>query len=175
MKTLDSTQDRSREVKPCSAEVHAELGAEPNRQGAHTRYGHTRTGGISLLEVTIALTILAFGLLAGASAQLSAMQFSSQSRSRTEAQYLAQQQMETLQANSSATIAAFPDAVLVADPGNPIDPDPLDGMVRQYNRTWTVTKDIPVAGVYNLNVQVSWTGRSGTVRSVTLESLKSEF
>jgi Tfp pilus assembly protein PilV len=161
MKTLISKQNRTRLRSTNDRVVVA-------RQRARTR-------GISLLEVTIALTILAFGLLAGASAQLSAMSFSNQSRARTEAQYLAQQQMEILQANSSATVGAFPDATVVADPTNPIDPDPLDTTVRQYNRSWTVTRDTPVAGVFQVNVQVSWTGRSGTVRSITLESLKSEF
>lgn len=128
------------------------------------------------MEVTIALTILAFGLLAGASAQLSAMKFSSDSRARMEAQYLAQQQMEMLQAMTPAAIGAFPDAAVVPDPANPLDPDPLDGMARQYNRSWTISRDNPVNGVFRVAVQVSWTSsNTGTIRTVNLESLKSEF
>lgn len=135
-----------------------------------------RRHGVSLIEVTISLTILAFGLLAGASAQLSAMRFSSESRSRMEAQYLAQQQMEILQAMTPVGIGAFPDAAVVADPGNPIDPDPLDNLGRQYTRSWTVTRDSPVNGVYRVQVQVSWaSANTGNVRTVNLESLKSEF
>lgn len=141
-----------------------------------TKDGMRRRAGVSLMEVTIALTILGFGLLAGASAQLSAMKFSSESRLRMEAQYLAQQQMEILQAMTSIGIGAFPDAVAVADPNNPIDPDPNDGLGRQYTRTWTVTRDNPVNGVFNVLVQVSWaSANTGSVRSVNLESLKSEF
>jgi Tfp pilus assembly protein PilV len=136
-----------------------------------------RTAGVSLMEVTIALTILGFGMLAGASAQLSAMRFSSDSRARMEAQYLAQQQMEILQAMTPTAIgAAFPDGAVVADAANPLDPDPLDGMARQYNRSWVVTRDSPVNGVFRINVQVSWTStNTGTIRTVNLESLKSEF
>lgn len=136
-----------------------------------------RRAGVSLMEVTIALTILGFGMLAGASAQLSAMKYSSESRARMEAQYLAQQQMEILQAMTPAAITAqFPNGAVVADPGNPIDPDGNDGMARQYNRSWTVTRDSPVNGVFRVDVQVSWTSaNTGSVRSVNLESLKSEF
>ena len=145
---------------------------------ATTRCGGSsrRRGGVSLMEVTIALTILAFGLLAGASAQLSAMRFSSDSRARMEAQYIAQQRMELLQAMRSPTIGAFPDGVVVPDPLNPLDPDPNDGMARQYNSSWTVTRDNPVNGVFRINVQVSWTSsNTGTIRTVALESLKAEF
>lgn len=143
---------------------------------ASRREPQRRRSGVSLMEVTIALTILAFGLLAGASAQLSAMRFSSESRQRMEAQYLAQQQIEMLQAMTPTAIGAFPNGVAVNDPGNPIDADPLPGPVRQqYTRTWTVTRDNPVNGVFRILVQVSWaSANTGTVRSVNLESLKSE-
>jgi Tfp pilus assembly protein PilV len=140
------------------------------------REDHRRRSGVSLMEVTIALTILAFGLLAGASAQLSAMKLSSESRLRMEAQYLAQQQMEILQSMTTAGIAAFPDGVAFADPNNPIDPDAGDNLQRQYTRTWTVTRDSPVNGVFRILVQVSWaSANTGNVRSVNLESLKAEF
>ena len=146
----------------------------PNATRAFTA-SRRRSSGVSLMEVTIALTILGFGLLAGASAQLSAMRMSSDSRSRTEAQYLAQQQMETLQAMTPTIIGLFPDAVVVNDPNNPVDPDPLDALARQYNRNWTITRDSPVPGVFRVSVQVTWvSSTTGTVRSVNLESLKSE-
>jgi hypothetical protein len=84
--------------------------------------------------------------------------------------------MEFLQAMTPAAIGAFPDATVVADAGNPIDPDANDGLTRRYNRSWTVTRDSPVNGVFRINVQVSWTStNTGGVRSVNLESLKSEF
>jgi len=151
-------------------------GIDSHRRVRSARREDRRRTGVSLMEVTIALTILAFGLLAGASAQLSAMKFSSESRSRMEAQYLAQQQMEILQAMTTASVAAFPDGVAVADPFNPLDPDPLDGLGRQYTRSWTVTRDSPVNGVFRINVQVSWASANvGGVRTVNLESLKAEF
>ena len=148
-----------------------------NRKPASRPEAMRRLAGVSLMEVTIALTILGFGLLAGASAQLSAMKYSSGSRARMEAQYLAQQQMETLQAMTPAALGlAFPDGAVVVDPNNPIDPDVNDGTVRRYNRSWTVTRDNPVNGVYRIDVQVSWTSSStGTVRTVNLESLRRRF
>lgn len=151
--------------------LHIESAASQRERAARRRRG------VSLMEVTIALTILAFGLLAGASAQLSAMRFSSESRSRMEAQYLAQQQMEFLQAMTTPAItAAYPNGAAFVDPNNPIDPDPLDNLGRQYTRSWTVTRDNPVSGVFRLQVQVSWaSANTGNVRSVNLESLKAEF
>jgi prepilin-type N-terminal cleavage/methylation domain-containing protein len=135
-----------------------------------------RRRGISLLEVMIAMSVLGFGMLALASAQLSAMKFSDQSRSKSDAHYLAQQQMEAFRAMTRAAIDAertlptYPN-----DPANPIDSDPQDGRITRYNRSWTIQADTPEIGVYTIAVSVGWTGRFGINRSVTIESYKSEF
>ncbi len=132
-----------------------------------------RSGGVSLLEVMIAMAVLGFGMLAMASAQLSAMKFSDQSRSRSDAYYLAQQQMETFRAMNRAGIEV--ERLLTADPANPIDSDPQDGRITSYTRTWEIDPDTPETGVYRIAVTVGWTGRFGINRAVTLESYKSEF
>jgi len=131
---------------------------------------------VSLIEVMVAMAVLGFGMLAMASAQLSAMKFSDQSRSRSDAYYLAQQQMEAFRAMSRAGVDAeralptYPN-----DPANPIDSDPQDGRLTRYNRSWTITSDTPEVGVYTIAVQVGWAGRFGIARAVTIESYKSEF
>lgn len=134
-----------------------------------------RRRGISMIEVVIALGILAFGVLAAAAAQLSSVRFNRNSRLRTEAYYLAEQQMENFKSMTSTQLTA----VLAAgsypnDPNNPIDPDPNDNQVISFNRSWTLTADTPEIGVYTIQVQVTWTDGFGVSRNVTLESLKQD-
>lgn len=135
-----------------------------------------RRAAISLIEVTIALAILGFGMLAMATAQLSALQFTDQSRHRSEAHYLAQQQMEAFQSMSRAGIeAARVEASYPNDPTNPIDPDPLDSYAVAFNRSWLITPDTPENSLYTINVQVNWTDGLGRLRTVEIEGLKAEF
>ena len=133
-----------------------------------------RTSGISMIEVMIALTILGFGMLTMAAAQLSSLQFTGESRNRSEAHNLAQQQMESFQTMTKAAL----DAAIVAppaDPGNPLDPDPLDAHVVGFNRSWLITADAPEPGVYTVNVSVNWNDNLGQVRLVQIEGLKAAF
>jgi len=136
-----------------------------------------RRRGMTLLEVSIALIILGFGILGVAAAQLSSLRFSDKSRARSEAHYLAQQQMEAFQSMSAAAIEAIRlDPGYPNDPANPIDPDPADNYVAQFFRSWTIQPNTPETGVYTINVQVVWTGReSNSLQLVTLEGLKSEL
>ena len=138
---------------------------------------HERSeSGISLIEVTIALAILGFGMLAMATAQLSALQFTGESRNRSEAHYLAQQQMEAFQGMSRTGIeAARVDGSYPNDPNNPIDPDPQDSRASSFNRSWLITPNTPEDGVYTINVQVNWMDGLGRLRTVELEGLKAEF
>lgn len=135
-----------------------------------------RTSGFSLLEVMIALSILGFGMLAASVGQLSALKNSRQSRSQTVAMYLAEQQMEAFQSMSSddviAEIAApgYPN-----DPNNPIDPDPGDDEVVQYNRRWFIQQDDPEANVISIRVEVDWVDPLGFTRTTALRSLKAEL
>ena len=131
--------------------------------------------GFSLLEVMIALAILAFGILAVGAAQITSTKFTRDSRVRTEAAYLAEQQMEAFHAMDGAALEVvrtdpgYPD-----DPANPIDPDPNDGTARFFNRSWTITPDSPEAGVYSITVTVSWLDQVGNTRNVTLSSVKTD-
>ncbi|TMQ70534.1 MAG: prepilin-type N-terminal cleavage/methylation domain-containing protein, partial [Candidatus Eisenbacteria bacterium] len=63
--------------------------------------------GFTLLEMMAALAILAVGLIGLTGAQVMAMKVTANSRSRTIAMQLAEQQMEALQAMSGADVKAL--------------------------------------------------------------------
>ncbi len=92
--------------------------------------------GFSLLEVIVAMGILSVGLLAIATAQISALKLARQSRYLTHSMNLAQDQMELFQL---AQTASLPADGTYNDPNNPLDPDPFDPDVSTYNRRWTIT------------------------------------
>lgn len=136
---------------------------------------HRRKGGMSLIETMIALAILGFGVLGAAAAQITAVKFARESRLRTEAYYLAEQQMEAFQAMDGAAIDdVLNDADYPNDSNNPLDPDPGDGLTRAYARSWSIQPDTPEAGVYTISVTVQWTGTQGQTRSVVIESIKTD-
>jgi prepilin-type N-terminal cleavage/methylation domain-containing protein len=143
-------------------------------QRDHTTSTHrrrVRQSGISLIEVMIALSILGFGMLGIAAAQISAYRFSDSSRERTLAHQLAQQQVGFFQSMSAASVetirAAGPN-----DPLNPIDPDPNDNTPMSFNRSWTITPDTPEVDVYTIQVNVAWVGNAGA-QTLQLETFKS--
>lgn len=136
--------------------------------------GNRRFQGISLIEVIIALSILGFGMLGIAAAQISAYRFTDSSRERGMAHGLAQQQLEIFQSMSSTALEAIrADGGYPNDPLNPIDPDTFDNTTMAFNRSWTITPDTPETGVYTIVVNVDWTGNAGA-QTLQLESFKSE-
>jgi Tfp pilus assembly protein PilV len=140
------------------------------------RHGRRFDAGIGLIEVMIALAVLAFGMLAMTSAQLSSLKLSEESRRRSEAYYLAQQQVENFQNMSTAGVEVVRnDGGYPTDPLSPIDPDPNDGHVFTYTRTWQITQNTPETDVYTIAVTTGWTDALGNPRTVTIEGFKSEF
>ncbi len=140
-----------------------------NRTTSHGRR-RVRQSGVSLIEVIIALSILGFGMLGVAAAQISAYRFSDVSRERTLAHQLAQQQIEFFQSTSAANI----EVIRLAgpnDPLNPIDPDPNDNTPMIFNRSWTITPDTPELSVYTILVNVAWVGNGGA-QTLQLETFK---
>ncbi len=132
-----------------------------------------REAGFTLLEVMIAMLILAFGVLGAAAAQLTAMDYARKSRSLTQALYLAEQQIEAFQAMPAADVAA--QAGTPNDPGNPIDPTPGDEDLTTYNRSWQIQIDTPEADVITISVRVDWTDELGQNRRVQLDTMKADF
>ena len=136
----------------------------------------SRVRGVSLIEVMIALAVLAYGMLGVAAAQISALRSTDQSRERMLAHQLAQQQLEIFQEMSTASLDVIAaDAGYPNDPLNPIDPDPNDAMAMAFTRSWAITPDTPETDVYTIMVTVGWTNSTGGARNVQLETFKSEL
>ena len=132
---------------------------------------HFRNG-FSLLEVMVALGILALGVLGATSGQLMAMKFSTTSRHAGLAMQLAEEQIETLQAMPAAAVLALGSG---NDPNNPLDPDPNDGVAMAFVRRWIITPDSPEADTITLQVQVDWSDGLGQTRTTTLQSMKADL
>jgi Tfp pilus assembly protein PilV len=129
---------------------------------------------MSLVEVTIALAILGFGILAAAVAQLSAMKFSVASRERTEAQYLAQQALEAYMAMPASVLATNDTGPAYSGTVETLGPDLSNGLSGQYQREFMIDADATAAtiGVYTISVRVTWTGARGTSENVILQSFR---
>ncbi len=128
--------------------------------------------GFSLIEVMVALGILAFAVLGATSGQIMAMKLSTTSRHAALAMELAEQQMETLQAMPAADVKTLGSAT---DLDNPLDPDPNDGIPMTFNRSWTITPDGLTAGVITMQVDVSWTNALGQTITTSLQNLKADL
>ncbi len=128
--------------------------------------------GFSLIEVMVALGILAFGVLGATTGQIMAMKLSTTSRHAVLAMQLAEEQIETLQSMPAADVKALGSA---NDAGNPLDPDPNDGVAMAFTRRWIITPDSPEADVIALEVQVDWTNGLGQTRTTSLRSIKADL
>jgi type IV pilus assembly protein PilV len=127
--------------------------------------------GYTLIEMLIAMSIFAIGMLAIAGLQISATRNNTSGNIITQATMLARTQMETLK--SVGDLTTLP-AGTTPDPNNPIDDFGNTGGI--YTRSWTVNPYIPPStGVASptarqLTVTVQWT-RQGANRNVVLRSI----
>jgi type IV pilus assembly protein PilV len=117
--------------------------------------------GFTLLELMIALVILAIGLLGLASLQVMAIKGNSYGQEMTVASTLAQNELEQLR-QTTGTLANGTDTV-------------TDQNGITYTRTWTVTLNSPQAGATTLLITISWAGPMGTggqaTRSINLYTI----
>jgi len=132
--------------------------------------------GFTLIEVMIALVLLGIGMLAVGAAQLTSMRIASQAQHRSQALYLAEEQLEILQAMPRDD-ALFNAAATTQDPTNPIDLTAEVEDATTFSRQWTVTPNVPSAGLTTLRVQVTWNvdgvGQAvGDLQTVTLDGIK---
>jgi type IV pilus modification protein PilV len=137
--------------------------------GRVTLSGHE--SGFTLLEVMIAMAILGVGLLSIAVAQLSAIKVSSRSKNLQQAMFLAREQMDDVEA-LPLNAPLLQAAATTDDPGNPLKAsnDPDDQTT--FNRSITVTPNVPSAGLAQVAVTVVWNSPQGGVRQVQLNSVK---
>ena len=123
-----------------------------------------RTDGFTLLEVLIAVSIFALGILAVASMQLTSIKGNAFGNEMTAATFLAQAQLERMKSVADvSTLATGGDA-------NPIDENensPAGGAI--YNRIWTVAAG-PSAGSRQITVTVNWSSGLGA-HSVILRTI----
>lgn len=113
--------------------------------------------GFTLLEVLIAVTIFAIGILAVASMQLTSIQGNAFGNEMTTATFLAQAQLERMKSVADVSIdlpiGTFQDSL------NPMDENENSGVGGAiYNRSWTVAAG-PSADSRQVSVAVNW--RSG--------------
>jgi prepilin-type N-terminal cleavage/methylation domain-containing protein len=115
--------------------------------------------GFTLIEVLFALAILAFGLLAVSSLQVSATWGNLMALDRTEAVVCAQTQMEALMA------LPFNDVV----PGGPTVYPTFQG---DYTINWNVANNNPITGCKLITVTVAYSERGIARRPVVLTCVK---
>jgi type IV pilus assembly protein PilV len=125
-----------------------------NRRRNPRRNGLEAERGLSLLEVMVALTILAVGLLGMLTMQMQALNGSRQGKHVSEAARVAEQQMEFLQRQPWAAIppSAWSAPRTVQGPMNGAGPT----VAQPYNVSWRVQAG-PDASLRLLDVQVTWT------------------
>ena len=121
-----------------------------------------KENGFSLIEMLIAMSVLAFGMLAAASMQYSTVRNNTTGNTTTQANALAKAQIEMLKNQDIASTAlAVGDYV---DP-TPIDADGNPGGI--YNRSWRI--DPLGTSARRIRVTVEWT-KFGRSRQVIVRS-----
>lgn len=138
----------------------------------HTPTLITRARGVSLVEALVALAVMAFGMLALVGVQGTMRLNSDLAKQRTEAMRIASEDI--------ARLRTFTTIEPVVDQVNPSYDEIVGKTVDSYpspngigNASYRVVRTVnPVAGTPQkvVTVQVSWTDRTNTLQSVTLDS-----
>ena len=109
--------------------------------------------GLTLVEILVAIGIIAIAILGLVSVTVTVMKGNTFSKTMTAATTLASDKMEQLKKTSYAGLASGADTVQSL-----------------YTRTWTVTQDSPAANMKTVVVTVQWTWE-GVARNATVRSL----
>jgi prepilin-type N-terminal cleavage/methylation domain-containing protein len=145
----------------------------PSRMASRRR---CRASGFTLLETMVAIAILTVGTLGVAGSMITSMMTTRESRTRTHAIYLAEQQMEIFRLMTGAEInGVLADPSYPNDPAGAIDPDPNDDDPTTYTRSWEILPDDPEAGIFKLTVIVGFTNKLGTPQTERIQSLKADI
>mgnify|MGYP001571854805 FL=1 len=141
--------------------------------------------GFSLLEVLIALVILAIGLLAIAQMQITAIKGNAYGSEMTSASSLASNTLERLMALPYTDVAPLtvppPDAsstsVAASIVGGTLDPlGAIEGGInnQNYTRAYWVVDNSPYAGMRQITVRVAWTDSNNRVKNVTMVTQRAQ-
>lgn len=117
-----------------------------------------KNAGFSLIEVVIAMTVLAVGLLGFISLYGTGFKALQVSSIRTTALRLAQDKMETLRRSR---------------PTSTSPPDPADTPEEGITRSWSVKPHAVNSNIWVISVQVTWTDQEGQSKKVVLKSYRS--
>jgi prepilin-type N-terminal cleavage/methylation domain-containing protein len=115
--------------------------------------------GFSLLEVLIAMCLLAVAIMGMATLQSRGIRGNDLGNRTTQAVALAQDKLEELINTSRSTSLA---AGTTPDSSNPIDETGGAGGI--FTRTWTINDGTPVANAQSIDVTVNWTDVVGPHR-----------
>lgn len=103
--------------------------------------------GFTLIEIVVAIVMLAFGVLASASLTATLMRSNRGVTNRTRAVETLRLKVEDLQSQKYAEV------------GNGNDTATIGGIT--YNRAWTVTPNTPAANLKTITLTVTWDDRQG--------------
>lgn len=115
--------------------------------------------GFTLIEVVVAIVMLAFGVLASASLTAALMKSNRGVTNRTRAVEVLREKVEELQ---SVTYPAL---------GNGSDAVTVRGIA--FSRTWTVAADTPAPNLKQVTLTVTWTDRQGS-HSVSNQTIRGQ-
>lgn len=116
--------------------------------------------GFSLVEVLIAISLFAVGLLAVATMLDTAIQYNSSANLMSEATKIAQYKMEKLMS------APYNHADL-DEASSPYGPEVID----TYRVSWTVRENLPMAAMKTIHLTVAWKDR-GEAKSLSVGAIK---
>ena len=117
--------------------------------------------GFTLIETMLAIAIMAIGLLALASLQVTAIGGNAQSKKRTLALSLAEDKIETYRHTAYASIPA----------GQEVE----SGLETLYTRNTNVENDTPVTGVKTVTVTVFWHNMNDKLKQVQLATIIANY
>ncbi len=135
-----------------------------------TRSRRGAQGGFTLMEITIVIAILAFGLLSLALMQMQAIKGGGRGRHATQGQAIAQTQMELFQ-RLNWTLLVPIGWTSLPDVSNTVQGDGNTSAELAYAVSFQVA-DVDVGWTRSVDIRVSWTEPGGQSRNVTLSSIR---
>lgn len=120
-----------------------------------------------MVEVLIALTVLAVGVLGVTAALVTSLRHTGQSQNLTQAMYFAEQKIEEFNAMDGPDVLALAGT---ADPDSPMHLPGQDDI--EFERRWTITADTPEVGLMTIVVEVDWVEGDRPPRTISLQTVK---
>jgi len=130
--------------------------------------------GVTLIELMVALTVLAFGLLTVAVAQIHALRGSTSGRHQTMAASIAQSQMEQLQRVSWNDPSLNPGGWTAPVVVNHVVEAPVNMIEHSYSLQWRVT-DLVANQRRAIDVRVTWADANRPNRAYAISSVRYNY